>query len=264
MTHVAEQKKKYGKQEFLANNSKKSSSVAGCKPDLVWQRYVCTLIHHSMFTNMVCEAALYKCAETEPPFTPNFLHLCLHENMRTMHQLLQSLNVSKNEEKLITLAKLFSYRSQNCTCRQTWSIHSVRSLPPEHPGAQAAAGSQTGSPFQWGRTEWWSRHAVPRRKTSACWPSSCRTGRWWRTRPWRTGSKLSTTKQTKEAESLKFVFYFWMRICKWSLQWRRRMHMELKNLRCPTNINVYCVLLYSWVIDSKWESCAGEYSVVSL
>lgn len=54
---------------------KKSSSVAGGKPDLVWQRYV---ILHQM--SYICA-----CAE-----------ICLHESMGATHQFLQSLNVSKN------------------------------------------------------------------------------------------------------------------------------------------------------------------------
>lgn len=112
------------------------------------------------------------------------------------------------------MAKSFSYQSQSCTCRQTWSIRSVRSPPPAHPGAQAAAGWRTGLPFRWGRTEWWSRRAALHKKTWACWLSSCRTSRWWRTRPWRTGSKLSMNgEKPEETESLKEDLYKWMLWC---------------------------------------------------
>lgn len=89
---------------------------------------------------------------------------------------------------------IVSYLSQSCTCRQTWSTRSGRSLPPERPGAQASAGWQTGWPSRWGRTGWRSRRAGLRRRTWACWLSSCHTGQWWHTHPWRTGSKLSERK----------------------------------------------------------------------
>lgn len=91
-----------------------------------------------------------------------------------------------------------AHLSRSCTCRRTRSSRSAPAGPWAAPAAEVAAAGRTGCWSGRGRTAWRSRRAASRRRTSACWQSAGRTDPWWRTRLWRTGSRLEQMKKRKK------------------------------------------------------------------
>lgn len=87
-----------------------------------------------------------------------------------------------------------------CHCRtdtQTFPTCSTPLMKPGAPWCLASFGEQTDSFLLQGKTAWWRRHAVSRRRMWWCWPTSCRKSQKWHRRPGRTGNKLGKKRERK-------------------------------------------------------------------